>query len=402
MWLELQQQGSTTRRPPWEECHCPHKTGWHGLEIPSHQRPTRDGRPRRRWSTINHSKSGFFMEENDALPYHLFLVQSYWQCGSFVLFNYLQLLFDYFQRLWTSFTSRTVGLRVQNCYNTRDLGIVSPGKWSLYPFSASEPFTSISLKSWSSPSPSTGKGRNRPPSRPDLGGILMKRNPQTRRGVSQEWSQTLIWVCPAAHHSSHSCCKSDTGSSAVASVASANRPRFIESKQHAIYVLGFMHAIWSRRGTVLGYPECRCISYMFLLLSEGNKIWGSFLHNKIQGPQTSSRRFLHAFFKLKKVAWKKPSSVCFPVETDVLTWYLWRFSSWTWSLKNTNLFFEAWGLRNRNPLQGSCFLQNERLGWFWCDSVPFQVFPVSFATLAPKWKWTFHGLYDIGWYRFTV
>lgn len=148
-------------------------------------------------------------------------------------------------------------------YNTRDLGIVSPDIWSLYPFFESEPFTSILLKSWSSPSPSTGKGRNRPPSRPDLGGILMKRNPQTRRGVSQEWSQTLIWVCPAAHHSSHSCCKSDTVSSSavasVASVASANRPRFIESKQHAIYVLRFIHAIWSKRGTVLGYPECRCI-----------------------------------------------------------------------------------------------------------------------------------------------
>ncbi len=96
MWLELQRQGSTTRRPPWEECHCPHKTGWHGLEIPSHQRPTKDGRPRKHWSTINNSKSGFFIEENHAL----FLVQlNYTDSVDPSCFNYFQLFFDYpFQR----------------------------------------------------------------------------------------------------------------------------------------------------------------------------------------------------------------------------------------------------------------------------------------------------------------
>lgn len=210
------------------------------------------------------------MEENDALPLWFVpgsIILTMWILRVLTIFNYFRLFSatHFNTDWWTSFTSRTVGLLEESIYtyNTRDLGIVSPDIWSLYPFSESEPFTSILLNSWSSPSPSTGNGRNRPPSRPDLGGILMKRNPQTRRGVSQEWSQTLIWVCPAAHHSSHSCCKSDTVSSSavasVASVASANRPRFIESKQHAIYVLRFIHAIWSKRGTVLGYPECRCI-----------------------------------------------------------------------------------------------------------------------------------------------
>ena len=52
--------------------------------------------------------------------------------------------------------------------------------------------------------------------------------------------------------------------------------------------------------------------------------------------------------------------------------------------------YESWANANLSPLfafsQGSFFFQNERFGWFGCDSVPWQVFRGSLATLSPKWK----------------